>query len=103
MLNSLSLLSAGKAFQCGLAFRKLGVAPIVLSGAELASGAAGDPSLALRQCYLEAGEAVRKGRMCALLVSDLEAGELVLCICWSFTLSSGESQLLLPRSFGGSC
>jgi hypothetical protein len=39
----------GKTFQCGLAFKKLGISPIVMSAGELESGNAGEPAKLIRQ------------------------------------------------------
>ena len=41
----------GKTFQCNLAFKKLGIAPIVMSAGELESGNAGEPAKLIRQRY----------------------------------------------------
>jgi len=64
----------GKTFQCGLAFKKLGIAPIVMSAGELESGNAGEPAKLIRQRYREASDIIKKGRMCALFINDLDAG-----------------------------
>eukprot|EP00775_Hariotina_reticulata_P008022 gene8022-8219_t len=41
----------GKTFQCMLAFKKLGITPIVMSAGELESGNAGEPAKLIRQRY----------------------------------------------------
>lgn len=41
----------GKTFQCALAFKKLGISPIVMSAGELESGNAGEPAKLIRQRY----------------------------------------------------
>ncbi|MEW5301358.1 MAG: hypothetical protein WDW36_004221 [Sanguina aurantia] len=64
----------GKTFQCSLAFKKLGISPIVMSAGELESGNAGEPAKLIRQRYREASDIVKKGRMCALFINDLDAG-----------------------------
>ena len=64
----------GKTFQCSLAFKKLGIAPIVMSAGELESGNAGEPAKLIRQRYREASDTIKKGRMCALFINDLDAG-----------------------------
>ena len=64
----------GKTFQCGLAFKKLGIAPIVMSAGELESGNAGEPAKLIRQRYREASDTIKKGKMCALFINDLDAG-----------------------------
>jgi len=65
----------GKSFQCELAFKKLGIDPIRMSGGELESPDAGDPARLIRMRYREAAELVKvRGRMCALLINDLDAG-----------------------------
>eukprot|EP00199_Chlamydomonas_sp_CCMP681_P002423 CAMPEP_0119113808 /NCGR_PEP_ID=MMETSP1180-20130426/45236_1 /TAXON_ID=3052 ORGANISM="Chlamydomonas cf sp, Strain CCMP681" /NCGR_SAMPLE_ID=MMETSP1180 /ASSEMBLY_ACC=CAM_ASM_000741 /LENGTH=417 /DNA_ID=CAMNT_0007102061 /DNA_START=459 /DNA_END=1712 /DNA_ORIENTATION=+ len=64
----------GKTFQCSLAYKKLGIAPIVMSAGELESGNAGEPAKLIRQRYREASDLVRKGRMCSLFINDLDAG-----------------------------
>jgi len=65
----------GKSFQCELAFQKLGIDPIRMSGGELESPDAGDPARLIRMRYREAAELVKvRGKMCALLINDLDAG-----------------------------
>ncbi len=65
----------GKTFQCELAFRLLGIEPIRLSAGELESPDAGDPARLIRLRYREAAELVRvRGRMCALMINDIDAG-----------------------------
>lgn len=46
--------------QCALAYKKLGIAPIVMSAGELESGNAGEPAKLIRQRYRE----VSMGRKC---------------------------------------
>ena len=41
----------GKTFQCTLAYKKLGITPIVMSAGELESGNAGEPAKLIRQRY----------------------------------------------------
>ena len=65
---------AGKTFQCNLAYKKLGIAPIVMSAGELESGNAGEPAKLIRQRYREASDQIKKGRMCSLFINDLDAG-----------------------------
>ena len=57
----------GKTFQCNLAFKKLGIGPIVMSAGELESGNAGEPAKLIRQRYREASDVIKKGKMCAIL------------------------------------
>ncbi len=65
----------GKTFQCELAFKLLGIDPVRLSAGELESPDAGDPSRLIRLRYREAAELVRvRGRMCALMINDIDAG-----------------------------
>lgn len=64
----------GKTFQCSLAYKKLGIAPIVMSAGELESGNAGEPAKLVRQRYREASDIIKKGRMCSLFINDLDAG-----------------------------
>ncbi|GAX83390.1 hypothetical protein CEUSTIGMA_g10815.t1 [Chlamydomonas eustigma] len=64
----------GKTFQCALAYKKLGIAPIVMSAGELESGNAGEPAKLIRQRYREASDIVKKGKMCSLFINDLDAG-----------------------------
>ncbi|GAB4822587.1 hypothetical protein N2152v2_009633 [Parachlorella kessleri] len=64
----------GKTFQCNLAFKKLGIAPIVMSAGELESGNAGEPAKLIRQRYREASDIIKKGKMCSLFINDLDAG-----------------------------
>ncbi|KAK9916593.1 hypothetical protein WJX75_004643 [Coccomyxa subellipsoidea] len=64
----------GKTFQCNLAFKKLDIAPIVMSAGELESGNAGEPAKLVRQRYREASDVIKKGKMSALFINDLDAG-----------------------------
>ncbi|KAH9328463.1 hypothetical protein KI387_000571, partial [Taxus chinensis] len=64
----------GKSFQCELVFAKLGINPIMMSAGELESGNAGEPAKLIRQRYREASDIVKKGKMCALFINDLDAG-----------------------------
>eukprot|EP01018_Ginkgo_biloba_P018305 Gb_24107 [translate_table: standard] len=64
----------GKSFQCELVFAKLGINPITMSAGELESGNAGEPAKLIRQRYREASDIIKKGKMCVLLINDLDAG-----------------------------
>jgi SpoVK/Ycf46/Vps4 family AAA+-type ATPase len=64
----------GKTFQCNLAYKKLGIAPIVMSAGELESGNAGEPAKLIRQRYREASDVIKKGKLCSLFINDLDAG-----------------------------
>eukprot|EP00232_Nephroselmis_pyriformis_P002901 CAMPEP_0182907698 /NCGR_PEP_ID=MMETSP0034_2-20130328/34670_1 /TAXON_ID=156128 /ORGANISM="Nephroselmis pyriformis, Strain CCMP717" /LENGTH=397 /DNA_ID=CAMNT_0025043701 /DNA_START=33 /DNA_END=1226 /DNA_ORIENTATION=+ len=64
----------GKTFQTELAYRKLGISPIVMSAGELESGNAGEPAKLIRQRYREASDMVKKGKMASLFINDLDAG-----------------------------
>lgn len=64
----------GKTFQCNLAYKKLGIAPIVMSAGELESGNAGEPAKLIRQRYREASDIIKKGKMSSLFINDLDAG-----------------------------
>ncbi|KAL6128196.1 hypothetical protein ACLB2K_071552 [Fragaria x ananassa] len=64
----------GKSFQCELVFAKMGISPIMMSAGELESGNAGEPAKLIRQRYREAADIIRKGKMCALFINDLDAG-----------------------------
>jgi hypothetical protein len=64
----------GKSFQCELVMSKLGINPIVMSAGELESGNAGEPAKLIRQRYREAADVIKKGKMCALFINDLDAG-----------------------------
>ncbi|XP_027941040.1 ribulose bisphosphate carboxylase/oxygenase activase, chloroplastic isoform X2 [Vigna unguiculata] len=64
----------GKSFQCELVFAKMGINPIVMSAGELESGNAGEPAKLIRQRYREAADIIKKGKMCALFINDLDAG-----------------------------
>lgn len=65
----------GKSFQCELVFKRMGIEPVYMSGGELESPDAGDPARLIRMRYREAAELVRvRGRMCVLLINDLDAG-----------------------------
>ncbi|KAF0932746.1 hypothetical protein E2562_012087 [Oryza meyeriana var. granulata] len=45
-----------------------------MSAGELESSSAGEQAKLIRQRYREAAETVRKGKMCALFINDLDAG-----------------------------
>merc|ERR1719353_1270619 len=64
----------GKTFQCNLAYKKLGINPIVMSAGELESGNAGEPAKLIRTRYREASDIIKKGKMCSLFINDLDAG-----------------------------
>lgn len=65
----------GKTFQCELVFEKLGFEPVTISGGELESPDAGDPSRLIRLRYREASEQSRvRGQMCAVFINDIDAG-----------------------------
>ncbi len=65
----------GKTFQCELVFDKMGFEPVTISGGELESPDAGDPSRLIRLRYREASEQSRvRGQMCALFINDIDAG-----------------------------
>lgn len=64
----------GKTFQANLAFKKLGINPIVMSAGELESGNAGEPAKLIRQRYREASDIIKKGKMSCLFINDLDAG-----------------------------
>jgi len=64
----------GKTFQCSLAYKKLNIAPIVMSAGELESGNAGEPAKLIRTRYREASDIVKKGKMSSLFINDLDAG-----------------------------
>ena len=64
--------------QCNLAFKKLGINPIVMSAGELESGNAGEPAKLIRQRYREASDIIRKGKLCSLFINDLDAGTLLV-------------------------
>lgn len=64
----------GKTFQCNLAYKKLGISPVVMSAGELESGNAGEPAKLIRQRYREASDMIKKGEMSSLFINDLDAG-----------------------------
>lgn len=65
----------GKSFQCELVFQHMGIEPVRMSAGELESPDAGDPVRLLRARYREAAELIRvRGKMCVLLINDLDAG-----------------------------
>ncbi|KAJ7964549.1 Ribulose bisphosphate carboxylase/oxygenase activase [Quillaja saponaria] len=64
----------GKSFQCELVFAKMGINPIMMSAGELESGNAGEPAKLIRQRYREAADIIKKGKMSALFINDLDAG-----------------------------
>ncbi|MEA5579231.1 ribulose bisphosphate carboxylase small subunit [Anabaena sp. UHCC 0451] len=65
----------GKSFQCELAFEKMGIETTLISGGELESPDAGDPARLIRLRYRETAELVKvRGKMCVLMINDLDAG-----------------------------
>jgi ribulose bisphosphate carboxylase small subunit len=65
----------GKTFQCERVFDKMGIDPVMISGGELESPDAGDPSRLLRLRYREAAEQIKvQGRMSVVFINDLDAG-----------------------------
>ena len=65
----------GKSFQCELVFERMGVLTVHMSAGELESPDAGDPARLIRLRYREAAELIRvRGRMCVLMINDLDAG-----------------------------
>ncbi len=65
----------GKSFQCELVFEQMGIGVIHISGGELESPDAGDPARLIRLRYREAAEMIKvQGKMCALMINDLDAG-----------------------------
>ena len=65
----------GKSFQCELVFDLMGIEPVRMSAGELESPDAGDPVRLLRTRYREAAELIKvRGKMCVLLINDLDAG-----------------------------
>lgn len=46
-----------------------------MSAGELESGNAGEPAKLIRQRYREAADIIKKGKMCALFINDLDAGK----------------------------
>jgi ribulose bisphosphate carboxylase small subunit len=65
----------GKSFQCELVFEKMGIEVTHISGGEMESPDAGDPARLLRLRYRETAELIRvRGKMCAIMINDLDAG-----------------------------
>jgi len=52
----------GKTFQCALAYKKLGISPIIMSAGELESGNAGEPAKLIRTRYREARTSSARAR-----------------------------------------
>ena len=86
-----------------LAYKKLGIAPIVMSAGELESGNAGEPAKLIRQRYREASDIIKKGKMCSLFINDLDAGArlfLTLCVhCYLSAVPGSAVELLLVLAF----
>ena len=59
-----------------LAYKKLGIGPIVMSAGELESGNAGEPAKLIRQRYREASDIIKKGKMCSQVINAQAAGAL---------------------------
>ncbi|MBD2042083.1 ribulose bisphosphate carboxylase small subunit [Microcoleus sp. FACHB-672] len=65
----------GKTFQCEQIFQRMGIEVIHMSAGELESPDAGDPSRLVRLRYREAAELIKvRGKMCVLMINDLDAG-----------------------------
>ena len=65
----------GKTFQCELVFEKMGIGVTLISGGELESPDAGDPARLIRLRYRETAELIKvRGKMCVLMINDLDAG-----------------------------
>jgi ribulose bisphosphate carboxylase small subunit len=65
----------GKSFQCELVFEKMGIEFTLISGGELESPDAGDPARLIRLRYRETAELTKvRGKMCVLMINDLDAG-----------------------------
>ncbi|MBK1988150.1 ribulose bisphosphate carboxylase small subunit [Sphaerospermopsis aphanizomenoides BCCUSP55] len=65
----------GKSFQCELVFEKMGIETTLISGGELESPDAGDPARLIRLRYRETAELIKvRGKMCVLMINDLDAG-----------------------------
>ncbi|GAB1542181.1 hypothetical protein NUACC21_48550 [Scytonema sp. NUACC21] len=65
----------GKSFQCELVFERMGVEVTLISGGEMESPDAGDPARLIRLRYRETAELIRvRGKMCVLMINDLDAG-----------------------------
>lgn len=65
----------GKTFQCELVFERMGVEVTHISGGELESPDAGDPARLIRLRYRETAELIKvRGKMCVLMINDLDAG-----------------------------
>lgn len=65
----------GKSFQCELVFERMGVLVVHMSAGEMESPDAGDPGRLIRLRYREAAELIKvRGKMCVLMINDLDAG-----------------------------
>ncbi len=65
----------GKSFQCELVFERMGIEATLISGGELESPDAGDPARLIRLRYRETAELIKvRGKMCVLIINDLDAG-----------------------------
>jgi SpoVK/Ycf46/Vps4 family AAA+-type ATPase len=65
----------GKTFQCELVYERMGIEVVHISAGELESPDAGDSSRLIRLRYREAAEVIKvRGKMCVLMINDLDAG-----------------------------
>ncbi|GMH40586.1 hypothetical protein BSKO_08490 [Bryopsis sp. KO-2023] len=65
----------GKSFQTELAFKKMGVLPVIMSAGELEHEWAGTPGRMIRERYRKASEMSSvRGKLTCLLINDLDAG-----------------------------
>lgn len=64
----------GKTFQTQQVLSRLHINPVIISAGELESPNAGDPANLLRTRYHEAAQIIESGKLCVLLINDLDAG-----------------------------
>lgn len=64
----------GKAFQCHLVYKKLGISPLSVSAVELESCNGNELPKLIRQRYREASDMIRNGYMSSLFLEDLGGG-----------------------------
>ncbi|MBE9125166.1 MULTISPECIES: ribulose bisphosphate carboxylase small subunit [unclassified Coleofasciculus] len=79
----------GKSFQCELVFERMGIEVVHMSAGEMESPDAGDPARLIRLRYREAAELIKvHGKMCVLMINDLDAGVGRIDAATQYTVNS---------------
>lgn len=104
----------GKTYQTERSLNEMGCGIVNVASGELESENAGEPAKIIRQRYVEAGEHVKKGKMAALLINDIDAGVGILRASTQYTVNNqmtvatlmniadNPTDVRLPGSYGHS-